>query len=153
MQLAEHYGAGLVSEYSRNYLTHLGRPYEEKDLLDIARGQMGLEAAAKINNTSMIICDTSLLVIKVWSLYKYNRCHPWILDQLKHRENQLYLLTHHDIPYEEDPLRENPHDRHLLFGLYKSALESQDTPYVIVQGDKKSRLDIATRAIDKLAGM
>jgi nicotinamide riboside kinase len=76
-QLAQHYQTVWVPEYSRDYIAQLNRSYEEDDLLEIAKGQVRREDEMVAKHTpDLLICDTSLLVIKVWSKVKYQRCHP-----------------------------------------------------------------------------
>ena len=149
-QLATHYDVPLIEEYSRPFLNQLNRAYEQEDLLLIAKCQLELEKKVASRSPKMIICDTSLLVIKIWSLYKYGACDPWVLDQLASRNNDLYILPHYDIPYEEDPLREHPNDRDVLFRKYKTELETGDSPYVIVEGSTSDRLEMAVDKVDKM---
>jgi len=148
-QLAQHYQTVCVPEYARDYIDQLNRSYEEYDLLEIAKGQVSREDefAAK-HNPDLLICDTSLLVIKVWSKVKYQRCHPWILEQFNQRQVDLYLLTFPDIPWEPDPQREHPHQREMLFQLYQQELQKK--LHVVVRGSREQRLHTAIEAIDRL---
>lgn len=146
--LAAHYQVPWVAEYARIYVEQLTQPYQEKDLLAIARGQVQREDEVAQTNPRLLICDTSLLVIYVWSHYRYGRCHPWIADQLARRPVDLYLLCSPDLPWQPDPQRENPTDRDELFVRYEEALRGK--PYTIVVGRGSVRLDAATNAIDRL---
>jgi len=148
-QLAQHYQTVWVPEYARDYIDGLNREYEEADLLEIAKGQVSREDefAAKYS-PGLLFCDTSLLVIKIWSEVKYKRCHPWILEQLEQRKVDLYLLAYPDIPWEPDPQREHPHQRMELFDIYKKEL--QDKPHLVVKGDEEPRLHAAIQAIGSL---
>ena len=146
--LAGHYQVAWVSEYSRDYLNNLNRPYREKDLLEIAIGQIKREDEAAKDKPNLLICDTSLVVIKIWSEYRYGHCHPWILEQIEHRPVNLYLLCTPDVPWEPDPQRENPNDRGELFQLYQNALN--DKPTVIIRGDWSERRNRAISEIDRL---
>ncbi len=146
--LAEHYRVAWVSEYARDYLNDLNRTYEEKDLLEVAKGQVKREDEAAKDKLDLLICDTSLIVIKIWSEYRYGRCHPWILDQIEQRSVELYLLCTPDIPWEPDPLRENQTDRSELFLLYQQALKSKPTE--VIQGNRQQRLAQSTNAINQL---
>ena len=145
--LAEHYQVPWVAEYARDYLNQLDQPYQEKDLLTIAQGQISREDRAA-QTTDLLICDTSLLVIKIWSEYRYDHCHPWILEQLAQRPVTLYLLCSSDIPWEYDPQRENAQDRDILFEQYQQALTNQ--PYVTIRGNRTQRLQQAINAINLL---
>lgn len=148
-QLAQHYQTVWVPEYARDYIDQLNRSYEEDDLLEIAKGQVNREDEIAVqHNPDLLICDTSLLVIKVWSQVKYQRCHPWILEQLNLRQTSLYLLAFPDIPWEPDPQREHPQQRELLFQLYQQELHQK--PHIIVRGNHEQRLYTAVEAINRL---
>ncbi|MFW5872398.1 MAG: AAA family ATPase, partial [bacterium] len=87
-QLALYFKTAWVPEYARDYLNKLGRPYKQSDLLLIAQEQIALEEKAAANH-EMVFCDTNLLVIKIWSEFKYQSCHPWILKSIKERKYDL----------------------------------------------------------------
>ena len=123
--LAAHYQTVWVPEYARNYLEPLGLDYQEEDLLHIAKGQLDLEEQFANQSKGLLFCDTGLIVLKIWSEYRFGRCHPWILEQLQHRHYDLYLLCSPDIPWHYDPLRQNALDRELLFELYPKEMEQK----------------------------
>jgi nicotinamide riboside kinase len=61
----------------------------------------------------------------------------------------LYLLCSPDIPWEPDPLREHPEQRHELYLRYLAALVDMKADYTIIKGtDVKDRLKQAIRAIE-----
>ena len=88
-----------------------------------------------------MVLDTDLITIKIWSEYKFGNCDTWILDKIEEQQNEirLYLLCKPDIPWESDPLRENPNDRMELFEIYKMELDNLEHNYYIVEG--KDRLE------------
>jgi nicotinamide riboside kinase/GNAT superfamily N-acetyltransferase len=142
-------GAPLVTEASRDYLTtlyarHPGYRYDESDLLHIARLQLTHERQAQRDNTPALVCDTDLLVIVIWSEVVFGRCSPALMKLFEdslHTEQRHYLLCDwHGIPWEPDPLRENPHDRHLLHERYRERLEALGLPYRTLSGDQPTRL-------------
>jgi len=144
-QLAHHYKSDWVPEYAREYLHRLGRPYEEKDLLEIARGQLRLEDEKR--EADPLFCDTNLIVIKIWSDHKYGQTHPEILKSLEQRTYDFYLLTDIDLPWQEDPQREHPKLRAYFFGLYEQYLRDHQLPYGVVSGVGKDRLTCAINAL------
>ena len=146
--LASRYQAPWVPEYARTYLEQIKRAYREEDLLHIAQGQVEQEDQIARGEPLLLICDTSLLVIKIWSDYRYHRCHPWIEQQLTHRSVDHYLLCYPDIPWQPDPQRENPHDRNELFMLYQQNLSIK--PHTIITGSATARLETAIATIDQL---
>jgi len=149
-QLALVYETQWVPEYAREYIDRLDRPYQEADLLEIAKGQLTREAEMARKTDKLFFCDTSLEVIKIWSEYRYGRCHPWILDQLGHNRPDLYLLCVPDLPWEYDPQRENESDREELYSLYKSELAGQSLAKIWGQGPK--RVEKAIEAVQMLLG-
>lgn len=145
--LARHFGGVCVPEYAREYLNALHRPYEQTDLLRIARGQLALEQAAVDSGASWIFCDTHLLVIQVWSEYKYGNCDPQLLEWFHPDDYAFHLLTDIDLLWEDDPLREHPHARGELFDIYMHKLENLRVPFGVVSGEGESRLQCALEVL------
>ncbi len=147
--LARHYGSYWVPEFARPYLSGLGRAYQPSDLLAIAQGQWLWERYALARPGELLFSDTSLLVLKVWSDYRYGTTDDWILEHLRGYPPAGYLLCAPDLPWEADPQRENPHDREVLFDRYRRELERLSAPFVIIRGeDKEQRLLQGRRAVD-----
>lgn len=157
--LAAHYGTVWVHEAARSYLdarAGLGAAagYVEEDLLEIARLQVRIEEACAAmvppEGPQLLICDTDLLTIRIWGEVKFGRSHPWVVEGTEQRPYHLWLLCRPDMPWEPDPLREDPHGRDRLFALYERMLQQLGRPYVIVSGDHATRMRTATAAIDAL---
>jgi len=165
-QLADHYKTGWVKEYAREYLLANGTEYNYENLLEIAQGQLALEHAAiklagdrilsnrdKIIATSspeIILIDTDMNVLKVWCEFVFEKCHPWILNQIVTNSYDLYLLCDVDLPWVKDELREYPDlgTREKLYHHYKDLLINQSTPWVNISGSYEARLQAAIKAID-----
>lgn len=137
-----------MPEYSREYLRELSRSYRYDDILSIAKGQFEDEERMAAMTTGLLFCDTDFIVNKIWCIDKFDKCHPWILDMIDQHRYDLYLLCNTDLPWEPDPLRENPGDRERLFELYKKELSDRQLPYAIISGKGKERLENAIRAVD-----
>lgn len=147
--LAKHLSTVWVEEYARAYLNRLNQPYEEADLLKIAHGQLRMEDEWSIDANKILVCDTNLIVIKVWSEFKYGHCDKIILDLIDKRKYDLYVLTYIDIPWISDPLREHPDRREELYNIYLNEMKKQPVPYIEVKGTEQQRLDSALAAIDQ----
>jgi nicotinamide riboside kinase len=147
--LATYFKTSCVPEFSRIYLETLNRPYTQHDLLEIARGQVGLEIEYEKKAGDLLFLDTSLEVIKIWSLYRYGHCDPWIEEQLQQRPHDLYLLCAPDIPWVHDPLRENPNDRNLLFDIYRRELRNMRRDFLILNGQGADRLERAAEQTEE----
>jgi NadR type nicotinamide-nucleotide adenylyltransferase len=148
--LADHYHTAWVPEYARGYLDNLHRPYDQSDLLHIAEGQLRLEDEFSNDANKLLVCDTNLIVIKIWSEFNYGTCDPLIVKLMQARKYDLYLLTYIDIPWEEDPLREHPTKREELYQAYYRELTGQGVPFVVIQGEREQRRKTAIEAINKL---
>lgn len=148
--LAQHYKTPWVEEYARAYLNKLGRPYTQYDLLKIAHGQLRMEDEWLYDAQQVLICDTNLIVIKIWSEHKYGNCDPDILQKIAERKYDLYLLTNIDIPWAEDPQREHPDKREYFWNLFKDEVTKTGVPVVEISGDREARRKKAVDAIDKI---
>jgi nicotinamide riboside kinase len=136
-----------VPEYSREYLGTIRRPYTYIDILAIARGQYEKEQELIGEANQMIFCDTEFIANKVWCDEKYGKCHPWILEMIDKEPYDLYLLCDTDLPWEPDPLRENPHDRERLLDLFKYELKSRNLTHVLISGKGTARTEMAIKAL------
>lgn len=149
-KLAAHYNCLWVPEYAREYLTKLKTSYTKEDVEKIARGQIKSEDAAAKNSKSLLICDTNLLVIKVWMEHKYGTVPEWVDKEIITRPYRLHLLTAPDVPYEDDPLRENPQMGEYFLEKYEKMLKKFGFTYIVISGNKRLRLNSAINAIDEI---
>lgn len=154
-QLAKYYNTVWVEEFARPYLQRVWnqerRTCEPKDIMPIAYGQMALENRLAKRADKVLICDTDLLETKVYSEEYYGGyVDPLLEEAAQESSYDLYLLTYIDTPWEEDDLRDRPEQRQEMFDAFKNALEKNNRPYILLKGDKETRLKTATEAIDKL---
>lgn len=149
-QLAAYFGAPCVPEYARIYLALLGRPYTKSDLPAIARGQVRWEDTLAALHPPLLICDTDMLVLKVWSAFKYGNCDPAILHLWAQQRYDLHLLCCPDILWTYDPLREHPQQREELYLIYKEELQRAGVLFMEVAGNKQQRLRAAAAFVREL---
>lgn len=147
--LAQHYGEPRVDEYARHYLGPLGRPYAGPDLLAIAQGQAAREDAAT-DARRVLLCDTDMITVRIWGQEKFGHCDPALIALSAQRHYDHWLLCRPDIPWEADPLRENPHDRDRLFLVYQAMLRQLGRPLTIMEGGHHHRMRTAVDVIDRL---
>lgn len=148
--LSEHYKTNWVPEYARNYLNKLIHGYHQSDLTKIAHGQIRMEEEWIHDSNRIIICDTNLLTIKIWSEFKYGNCDQEILRIIANRTYHLYLLCNIDLPWENDPQREHPDKREQLWNIYKEEVIKTGVPFVEINGERAARRAAAIKAIDAL---
>ncbi len=152
-QLAQHFNTVYVSEFARDYVEKLPGPYNEDDLLIIAKGQLHLEEEVSLKAEKILFSDTEMTVMKIWSLHKYGRCHPFILQEIQAQDYDLVLLCDVDLPWEPDPLREHPGLRKYLFDWYLTELNLLGVNYAVVRGKGNERLSNAISEVNKIIGL
>lgn len=149
--LAEELGTVWVPEYAREYLENLDRPYEQQDLLKIAKGQLELEDKLAVKANNLLICDTDLHVIQVWCHARYNSSHRFITENIAARKYDMYLLTNIDTIWEDDPLREHPlpEERKYFYNIYRDIVQNSGLPWADISGTHEERLKKALAVIQE----
>ncbi len=171
--LAKNYNTQWCPEFAREYLLAHGMDYTYDDLLHIAKCQVDLEekyiqslvgsqesgvnsltpdSELRTLNSKLLFLDTDMYVMKVWCEFVFGKCHEWILEQIKKRKYDLYLLCNTDLPWVKDELREYPDvvTRDKLYGIYKDTMINQSTPWVEISGNYEERLQKAIKAVNKI---
>jgi NadR type nicotinamide-nucleotide adenylyltransferase len=147
--LAEKLQGTYIPEYARVYLDANGLTYKQADLLAIAKGQMKLYQEVQSKEQNWLLCDTDLLVIKVWSEQVFGSCDEWIEEHINHTKPDLYILCTPDIAWEYDPQRTMPirKDRIALHQHYKALLEQLACEFITVKGSLENRIQQVTAAL------
>ncbi|MFN3840814.1 MAG: AAA family ATPase [Cyclobacteriaceae bacterium] len=148
--LAGYYQTVWVPEFARSFIDQLNRPYIRADLLAIAQGQLQSENELALTANRVLICDTNLIVIKVWSEFKYGHCDDAILKLMSTQHYDHYFLTDIDVPWEDDPQREHPDKREYFFTVYRKELEMLNVSFTLLSGNLQQRLHTATTVINSL---
>jgi NadR type nicotinamide-nucleotide adenylyltransferase len=149
--ISELYNGVYVEEYAREYLEKTNGLYQEKDLVSIAEGQSELITQAENHTNQLLVSDTDLTVLMVWSLYKYKRIHPRIKQLLELEQFDLLFLCDIDTPWVFDPLREHPNVRNEILALYKNILNENNRNFILLSGSIEERLEkIKTHLKEKI---
>lgn len=122
----------LVPEIARSVLMLTNNNYSRSDLLTISKYQMEAEFLAQICESEWVICDTSSLVLKIWSQVMFECCDPWIEQNFQNSSDSLWLLCEPLPFWQMDGLRNNPNDRDRLFKIYRHELERAGKDTLIV---------------------
>ena len=130
-------GFNFIPEYSRTYLEKIDRPYHYNDILQIAK-QYVKELEILNKNRLSVISDTDLLTLQIWCEYKFQKCHPFIIENIKLNPPDLYLICSPNIPWEFDPQRENPKDRIELFNIHLNKIKEMGVNMLITGGKTKA---------------
>lgn len=137
--LSRRFNGIFVPEYARTYMEKraLARAYTREDVLRIAKYQVDeMRLLHNLANDGRIVFfDTELIITKVWMLYKYGDCPGFIDEAIKAFPMDVYLLCYPDLPWQPDPVRENPTIREYLYDWYKDEIENLGIPYYVIRHD------------------
>lgn len=147
-QLAAHFKTLWVPEFSREFMEKLNRPYNSDDILFTAKEQLKVEEELLLKANEFLFIDTELIIAKVWCEDVFGFCPEWIYEKIEEKKYDLYLLTKHDLPWEQDPVRENPNRRDYFFNLSLNELETRKFNFEIVSGSGGDRLRNAVKAVE-----
>jgi nicotinamide riboside kinase len=146
--LADHFGGIPVPEYAREYLERHPVPYQYRDLVHIAQQQQVVTAKALLEKPAYLFSDTWLIITKIWFEEVYGRYPDWLDHAIRTSGPDLFLVCAPDIPWEPDPLRENPNRREYLFERYIAEIKSFGYPFRIVTGKEEKRFESARNHLD-----
>jgi nicotinamide riboside kinase len=144
--LAAAIGGEFVAEYARFGL----KPEEEvssSKLIALAQAQLTWLQEAASKGPEVLIADTEFIVYAIWHEEVIGTPMPGWNELFRAFPFDHFLLCAPDIPWEPDPLRVNPHDRHRLMKLYESRLKELGCPYTIISGPHPHRLQAALQII------
>jgi nicotinamide riboside kinase len=136
------FDARVVKEYAREYLQKKGKDYvySQEDVLLIARKTAELLAKAFKSNSDALIVDTDFYVLDIWWRERYGQSNEEIAMMKETYDFDLYLVCQPDLPWQEDPLRENEADRDRLFALYMEDLFNDGKTVEVVKGTGDARM-------------
>lgn len=149
--LSEQVNGVFVPEYVRSFFEDRSTSYNKNDLDIIAKGQLQAIESAKKENPEVLLVDTEMLVMKIWSDEKFNETSQFISQAYQNQAYDLIVLCKPNIPYETDELRENPFDRERLYEVYLAELLTSGQNFIEVEGTLSERTHIIRKEIQKLS--
>ncbi len=148
-KLADHYNTNVVPEYAREFFEGKEYSYSIEDLLHISKCQINNENIIAGSSENIVLCDTELITISIWSQLVFNAVDDWIVENIKNHVYDLYLLCNLDIEWEYDPLRNNSHNRQYIYDLFVNELVVNKFNYRVVSGVGAKRLNNAITFVDE----
>lgn len=151
--LSDKFNVPVVKEYAVEYLEETNGKYSFDDLQRIAEAQ--IESENKLIfavNPEILICDTDLITIKIWSDVKFGKVDTFITQIIENRHYDHYILCYPDIEWEYAKFRENPDDRDYLFELYLRELKACNKHFSILKGTGKKRFKYAEKIFREILG-
>ena len=157
--LAARLGGVAVPEYPRGYLEALGRRATTEDFVHFAATNTHLLDAAKARQARRsggrgpVVQDTGAEVLHLWYEDKFGSPPAFLTAALRAQRPSAYLLCRPDLPWEYDPLREDPHRRQELFAQLRRLLHEQGARVIEVDGFDEARIEQAVTALRTLRGV
>jgi HTH-type transcriptional repressor of NAD biosynthesis genes len=145
-QLARHYGTVWVPERLRA----AGPALTAADLSLAAHGQQVAEDLLARRASRVLICDTGLLSVRLWSERLFGAAPDWLAEAAGSAGADLYLLTAADLPFTGADARNTPAERREFHAACERELVRLGRPYVMIAGDRDERLARAVEAVDAL---
>jgi len=147
LHLARTFKLPFALEYARMYLEHHGPEYDYDQLLEMSRGHRKYQRSCLPESTPAGFLDTDLINYKIWCEVVFGRCHDEILRGIEAETDHVYLLCYPDLPWEYDPLRENRHDRDMLFERHVKEIEQLKRSCYVIKGTGRVRYLAAESAV------
>ncbi|MGV6944788.1 AAA family ATPase [Sphingobacterium kyonggiense] len=132
--LAQTFNGLMVPEYSRYYCANLNREYSMQDELNMFYGQVALEEAMLSTEPTLLVCDTTILTVKIWCDHLFGETPEEVKNEIRNRAYDFYLLMDIDLPWEDDPLRDFPEQREHFLSVWTQELKAIDARYELVSG-------------------
>lgn len=147
--LARHRGAGLVTEYLREWCDSHGRTPRREEQAHIADEQAArIEAAA--SRHALVICDTTPLITALCSQHYFQDDRLLDAAIAFQRRCDLTLLCAPDLPWQPDGIqRDGPEVRARFDARLRVTLQACGLPWVDVAGDEAARLAVALAALQR----
>lgn len=149
-RLAAHFNTTWAPEYARIYLEEHGPGYDFKLLARLEEGHLKHQQKYLAEARKMIFLDTDLINYLVWEKLAFGKQHPKLVSRADKETDHRYLITYPDLPWEDDPLRENPANRIHIYDRHLREVANRQRPYRVVKGQGEKRLENAIRATKEL---
>ncbi len=140
-----------IPEYARYYVGTLREKYSYADIEHIARRQIADYLKYSGNGHRIVIFDTWLIITKIWFEVVFEKYPTWLDEKIDGLPIDLYLLCSPDIPWENDPARENGgENRIMLFERYKAEIKALNVPFRVISGTGPERFRMALSAVKEI---
>ncbi|HWR94620.1 MAG TPA: DUF4301 family protein [Flavobacterium sp.] len=149
--LANYFDTVSVPEFTMEYLQDNNQKFcKPDDLLPIAIGQTQLENEALLTANQFLICNTSLLVTKVYSEIYFNYCDPILDKAAKKHKYDLFFLNSPIDSCDKVDFYDRPVEVHSFCNALKTALIENHKPFVEISGSNEERLEKIINIINEL---
>lgn len=128
--------------------------WDDGDFETVAARQCADEETAAQAGGPVLVCDTDALATTVWQERYLGRSTEMVRAIAQDMPPRaLYILTDHvDVSFDDDGLRDGEQLRPWMTDRFREVLEKSGTRWIEVRGDRASRLEQASAAVDEELG-
>ncbi len=147
--LGEVYNLPYALEYARYDLEENGPEYDLDRLKKMSRLHLCYQQEQVPISAPYGIFDTDLINYKIWAEEIFGCCPAEVNTGIEQESSHVYLLCKPDLPWEPDPLRENPNDCQRLYQRHFDEILRLKRPYEVIEGHGKERMTNAEAALSR----
>lgn len=151
----------LAEQFQTVWVPEFGRLYSEgkqpsqtewktEEFVFIAEEQNRMEDYYARFANKILICDTNAWATKLWHERYLGTVDQAVAARSLRRHYDLIFVTAPDIPFVQDGLRDGEHIRMTMHQRFLDLLRVEHIPYVLLRGNHKSRLNMASKECAKL---
>ena len=151
--LAEALRVPWVPEVGRYYTESIlttDDDWTDADFYRIGRLQQAYENEIAARSPGVVICDTNAVATELWQRRYMGATTDTMHAIAAHDKADLYIITGDEIPFVQDGIRDGEHIRHDMHQWFVGHIKASGVPYLIVRGDKATRLRVAKAAAEEI---
>lgn len=144
--LAEKLHVPWVPEIGRYYTESIltdGCEWKNEDFYAIGQLQQAYESAIAARSKGVIVCDTNATATELWQKRYMGATTQRMHEIALNDKADLYIITGDEIPFVQDGIRDGEHVRHTMHQWFIDSISFSTTPFIVVCGTKKQRLQQA----------
>jgi nicotinamide riboside kinase len=153
-QIAAHFGALAVPEFSRDYAAMHPRALDLDDAVAIAEGHLLREAeylaTAREAGHALLVYDTDLVSTVAYCHHYHGRCPAFIEQAARMRLADQYLLPDIDVPWVADGIRDRGDRREEVQALFAETLARLGARVHVLRGNWDARFTGAVSVVQSL---
>jgi HTH-type transcriptional regulator, transcriptional repressor of NAD biosynthesis genes len=151
--LAEKLRVPWVPEVGRYYTESIlttDKEWTDEDFYRIGHLQQTYENEIAKRSDGVIVCDTNAVATELWQRRYMGRTTSEMGRIAARDKVDLYIITGDEIPFVQDGIRDGEHIRHRMHRWFINHIRKTGIPYIIVHGDKQTRLQTALAASTRM---
>lgn len=153
-KLANEYNTVYIPEYAKTIIKYQNGEIYEKNLNEIALGQIRNEKALEKMTNKIMMCDSDIITTIVWSEVLFNKVPHQLFEIAEKQHYDTSFLFYPDTQWFKDEHRNEKHNnnefRINMYNRMKYYLEKYNRNYIEVFGDFQEKEEFCKTYINKM---